>query len=113
LQLLPDLPHLICLCFSAGGRLLIQEARSALEDDMASFRLARNVTDFGRQHSEIVEWKVRVVLPGHKLFKQLFCLLMRCELYWRNVRADKDFEVADRRHRIAAEVYNGVTFEFL
>ena len=41
---------------------------------MAAFRFARIVTDFGQQHAEIFEWKVRVVLPGHELLKQLFRL---------------------------------------
>ena len=55
LQFLPHLAYLIGLCFSTGGRLQIQETRSALKDDVAAFRLARILAELGQRRLGIVQ----------------------------------------------------------
>jgi hypothetical protein len=65
-QLLPHLPYLIGFRFSTGNRLQIQEARSALEDDVAAFGLAHVVTRFGQHHAQLVEGKMGIVLAAHE-----------------------------------------------
>jgi hypothetical protein len=73
LQLLPHLPYLIGLCFSARGGLQIQETRSSLKDDVAAFRLACIVAKFCQKGAEVIKRKVRIALSGNKLVEQFFC----------------------------------------
>jgi hypothetical protein len=74
LQLLPDLAHLIRLCFSASRGLQIQEAWSSLKDNVAAFRGTRSVTKLRQESAEVVKQKVGVPLASYDFIEQFFCL---------------------------------------
>src|ERR1017187_4929482 len=67
LQLLPHLPYLIGLCFSACSGLQIQETRTALKDDVATFRLARIVAKFRQKGAEVIKGEVCIASSGNEL----------------------------------------------
>jgi hypothetical protein len=54
--------------------LQIQEARATLKDDMAAFRVARDVAELAQDFAEIVKSKIRIVSTSHELFKEFFGL---------------------------------------
>jgi hypothetical protein len=74
LQLLPDLAHLIRLCFSASRGLQLQEAWSSLQDNVAAVCGARSVTKLRQESAEVVKQKVGIALASHDFIEQFFCL---------------------------------------